>query len=125
MILAGVRPRRTIGLRVQLGAVEVCGRPFQNILAEALAVVLGVAGLYVLEHLGLEDCELITDASLIEVARACRGLRGLNLRGCRNVTDAALAALGARCSKLEALTLASFCRRRRRERETRGTPAKT
>ena len=60
-----------------------------------------------LEHLNLNGCDLIGDASMVALARseASSLLTYLNLAGCFRISDAALAGAVLQCPKLEHLSL--------------------
>ena len=54
-----------------------------------------------LEVLDVSACELLTDVSIVEVARMCPKLMQLNLHGCSNLTDVSIVEVARWCSKLK------------------------
>ncbi|XP_014674121.1 PREDICTED: F-box/LRR-repeat protein 14-like [Priapulus caudatus] len=59
-----------------------------------------------LEHLGLQDCQKLTDQALLNVSLGLANLRGINLSFCANIRDSGLKCL-ARMPRLAAVNLRS------------------
>jgi len=61
-----------------------------------------------LEHLGLRNCNKVTDNGTQHLARGCHGLKSLDLGECHHITRKSLQYLSEGCFLLEYLSL-SFC----------------
>ena len=64
---------------------------------EEMLRMFGDGRLSELRTLDLAECENITDASLVKVARGCPNLQSLSLAWCENITDTSLAEVGRLC----------------------------
>lgn len=65
-----------------------------------LAAVLGDGNMQELVALDLTNVKLVTDRTVVALARGCPRLQGLNLSGCRLVTDEGVTAIAEGCKLL-------------------------
>ena len=59
-------------------------------------------------HLGLSNCNNLTDQCLTDILSRCRKLTSIDLRGCDKVSDVGVSTLGAGCGQLLSINL-SHC----------------